>query len=783
MNDDGTVDGWGRRRLGMSVGLLAVIAATPAVLGAVGVRQPWVLGGAAVLAAVLAGLATVTQESYKRASQYAAERSARMVDGCLTSDGKLPKVRDLPDPMAFGTHASRAADGSQGLAAKVSAYVARDSDAVLRAQLTRSGFVLLVGDSTAGKTRTAFEAMSTVLGDHVLIMPGDRTALSVAVATALDIPRCVLWLDDLERFLGVGGLSKIHVTRLLSGGGHHRVILATMRGAEERRLTEVPTRDDDLATMARNAGRETLAQVTCRLRLDRRFTESERARAEEVAALDLSIADAVRHADEYGIGEYLACGPELLRAFENAWEPGVNPRGAALVAAAVDVKRTGFVNPVSKDLLIRLHERYLSARGGHRLRPESLDEAWEWATQPLRATAALLQSTRDDLAVVVFDYIVDEAQRQSVEPPPDAVVLEVLGIADADNADNIGNSLLLTGRYNLAKQAYEHAYGVRCATVGAEHPDTLRSRAGIAEARWELGDFAGAEKEHRAVLLIQRRVLGEEHTQTLNSRFRHALAVWEMGRLTEAETELQDVLTIQRRVLGHEHYETVRTRGGRAWLLQELGANAEAEAEHRAVLDVQQRMLGDSHPDTLINRDGLAMALWRLGRLTDAEREERDVLHLRVRVLGPDHPDTLISRHNLALVLRDRGCRQEALIEHRAVLAARQRTFGADHPATLQSRDNTALVLRDLGQLEEARAEHSAVLAIRRRILGEEHPETLTSRDNHAVVLRELDNLAEAEVEHQIVLDIRVRVLGDGHPHVSVSRDNLAAVRVRRGQN
>jgi tetratricopeptide (TPR) repeat protein len=716
------------------VGLLAVIAATPAVLGVVGVRQPLVLGGATVLAAAFVGLATVVQESYKRASQRAAEQSAQMVEGCLTIDGKLPKVRDLPDPMVFGTHASRAADGSQDPAAKVSAYVARDSDAELREQLTRSGFVLLVGDSTAGKTRAAFEAMAAALGDHVLILPDDRTALPVAVASALDIPRCVLWLDDLERFLGVGGLSRIHVTRFLSGGGHHRVILATMRGAEERRLIEVPVRNDDSATMARNAGRETLAQVTYRVRLDRRFTEPERARAAAVAAFDLNIADAVRHADEYGIGEYLACGPELQRAFENAWEPGANPRGAALVAAAVDVKRAGFVNPVPKDLLTRLHERYLSARGGHRLRPESPGEAWEWATLPLRATAALLQSTPDDSAVVVFDYVVDEAQRRSFEPPPDEVVVEVLGIADADNADNIGNFLLLTGRYNLAKQAYERAYALRCAAAGAEHPDTLRSRAGIAEARWELGDFVGSEAEHRAVLLIEQRVLGDDHPHTLNGRRLHALAVWEMGRLAEAEAELQDVLEAQRRLLGAEHYETVRTRGGRAWLLQELGAYAEAEAEHRAVLDVQLRALGDSHPDTLINRDGLAMALWRLGRLADAEREERDVLRLRIRVLGLEHPDTLISRHNLALVLKDRGCLREALLEHRAVLAVRQLAFGAEHPLTLQSRDNTALVLRDLGQLEEARAEHSAVLAIRRRILGEEHPDTLTSRDNLAAV-------------------------------------------------
>jgi tetratricopeptide (TPR) repeat protein len=756
-------------------GLLAMVVATPAALGAAGVTQPVVLGGATVLAAAVGGFAAVVQERFQRASQRAEDQTTRVVEGCLTlGEGRLPRVRDVPDPIVFGTHPSRSPDGSRGRAGKVSSYVARDADALLHAELARSGFVLLVGDSTAGKTRTAYEAMAAVLPDHVLILPDDRAALPAALAAAADTSRCVLWLDNLERFLGVGGLSGVHVTRLLSGS-RHRVIIATMRGSEERRFTEVPHQEHDPAMRdAVNAARQVLAQVTYRVRLDRMFTSAERDRAGVVAASDASVAEGLRYADEYGLGEYLACGPELRQAFENAWEPGANPRGAALIAAAIDVKRMGVVNPVPKALLTRLHERYLAARGGNRLRPESPDEAWEWVTRRRRATAALLQPTADDSAVVVFDYLVDEAQRRSPEPPPDDVVLEVLRAADADDADIIGSFLLLAGGYKLAKHAFERAYEQRCAVDGAEHPDALLSRAGIAHALWELGDFAGSQAEHRAVLAVQRRVLGEEHPQTLTGRRTHALSVWDLGRLAEAEAELRDVLAVQRRVLGEEHPETVLTRGARAWLLQELGAYAEAEAEHRKVVDTQLRTLGDSHADTLISRHGLAMALWRSGRWEDAEAEQRQVLRLRRQVLGPEHPDTLISRNNLALVLRDRGLLQEALAEHRAVLAVRQRTFGSEHPATLLSRDNIAVVLRDLGTLQEALAEHSAVLGVRRRTLGEEHPDTLVSRDNRAFVLRELGEVAEAEAEHGAVLALRRRTLGEEHPDTLVSRDNRA---------
>jgi hypothetical protein len=63
---------------------------------------------------------------------------------------------------------------------------------------------MLVGDSTAGKSRAAYEAIVT-LPDHVLIVPNDRDAIATAIFEAVHTRRCVLWLDDLENYLGAGG--------------------------------------------------------------------------------------------------------------------------------------------------------------------------------------------------------------------------------------------------------------------------------------------------------------------------------------------------------------------------------------------------------------------------------------------------------------------------------------------------------------------------------------------------------------------------------------------------
>ena len=85
----------------------------------------------------------------------------------VLANGQLPAVRDITDPVWMGVH--RAAALANGVTSEAGAkpgapaYVPRDFDAELRECLAAGGFVLMVGDSTAGKTRAAFEAARSTL--------------------------------------------------------------------------------------------------------------------------------------------------------------------------------------------------------------------------------------------------------------------------------------------------------------------------------------------------------------------------------------------------------------------------------------------------------------------------------------------------------------------------------------------------------------------------------------------------------------------------------------------
>lgn len=285
------------------------------------------------------------QARFERESALRDEQARAIREGCFTlPSGKLPQVRQLSDPLAWGVHPTAASSGSD-----VVPFVPRDVDEELRAQLTKNAFVLVVGDSTAGKSRCAFEAVRAVLPRHTLIIPTAVGSIAATLKAAERYSRCVLWLDDINRWFASPELTREAISQLLTPGKRrHRVVVATLRAAEADNWSTMPEEATALDTYRKVQDLLKLARL---FRLDRLFSPAERERARDYVS-DARIADALEHADEYGLAEYLANGPQRWEEWQNAWSVNTNPqapthpRGAALVAAAVDLRRAGYVSPI-----------------------------------------------------------------------------------------------------------------------------------------------------------------------------------------------------------------------------------------------------------------------------------------------------------------------------------------------------------------------------------------------------------------------------------------------------
>lgn len=679
-----SLSGW------LTVLTIALIGAVPAVLTAAGVRDlRWIVLWTAV-AAIAAPLGKLAIDRLTRQLTHREDLEHQLAKQAL-GGGKY-RMDMIRDPTLLGVHPAILIDvvpGPPGMTSKrMPSYVRRDQHEEIVRNLGPGSFVIVLGDSASGKTRAAFEATANTLPRHYVVAPQRRTELAVAVEAAATRRNSVLWLDDLERFIGADGLTVAAIDRVIAGARHHRVVVATMR-TEELLSLDIVNPDRQLGVE-----QQRIVEQAVQVRLERLFSDEELTRARPLRG-DPRIDDAMRQPRVYGLAEYLAAAPRLLDAWQNAWAPGTRPRSAALVHAAIECRLAGYLSPIPVALVEALHTEFLEDRGGARLRPERLAEAWEWATAPKNnSTTSLLQYVDTD-HVVVFDYLIDHRQRTS---GPDvaarrSVVEAALGASDASTSHDIARTAYRRGQYDVAREAFERTIALQTSAQGEDAVETLTARSEFARVLARLGQYASAAEEHRAVLTVRRRVLGADHADTLS------------------------------------------TRNYLARTLDKLGLPEQAEAEFRAVFEARRHALGEDHPDTLNSRGSLAGVLGRRGEVELAERELRIVLEKRIAKIGPEHPFTLLTRNDIArLLVRRDG--QEAVAQYRSVIDVRTRVLGAKHPETLDSRHELAVAWAEMGNHESAEAELEEVFGARCQVLGDNHPDTISARETLAKLRR-----------------------------------------------
>ncbi|MFB7078813.1 hypothetical protein [Streptomyces sp. NPDC056308] len=261
----------------------------------------------------------------------------------------------------------------------------------------------------------------------------------------------VLWLDDLEGFLGNQG---INPTLLDSLERMNVAIVATMRDS----LFETYANSRGHGVVAeenpsRQIGNRLLRAVEP-VFIDRSWSDREIDRASKT--LDERLADAVAHSNTYGVAEYLAAGPTLMEEWQRAQRVGGHPRGAALVQASVDLARTGFGGAVDIDVLEDLHEKYLSSPA---LRPESWDDAKSWATEVRYGVSGLLIPGEEyEDTWRTFDYLPDAVSRTRHDRSdiPDFIWKEALDLCPEDDERwLIGVHAYMDGRNDFAIAAWE----------------------------------------------------------------------------------------------------------------------------------------------------------------------------------------------------------------------------------------------------------------------------------------------------------------------------------------
>ncbi|WP_344469601.1 tetratricopeptide repeat protein [Kitasatospora kazusensis] len=681
------------------VGIGAVAAA---------VSQVWLSGvpavGVGATAAVLGFLAD------RVAAGTEGRGGASSFGGLLRGrSGRIPLVSQVDDPLAVGVHpAEWSPEGAP-------AYVARDVEPELRRILTDHQFILLLGESTAGKTRLAYETARTLFPERLFVRPLGKEALPLAFEQIRRHRRrgSLLWLDDLECYLGAGGLAERELAALLAERPGQVTVLATMRAEEHRRYdareeSRLTGSDRDLWRTERG-----VIQAARTIRVARRWSEPECERAVRVAE-DPRIERALRSRARFGVCEVLASGPALLDSWRDGWAPGANPRGAALVAAAVDCRRLGLRRPLPQEWLAELHQMYLADRGGEALKPEPLGSAIAWASQAAHATSSLLIGS-PVAGWTAFDYLLDAP---GLGPVPDHLWDGLLPRVGAEDCYGLGLVAHQESRLGRASVALRRA--CEGAVPGADFALAI-----------VLGDSGHPAQAVRALEPILRRraeARGDPDPETLAARHQLAYFTGESGKAAEAVRLFATLVPDTTRHLGPDHADTLAARHQLAYFTGESGNPVEAVRQLRVLLADRERVLGSGHAQTLATRRGLAWFRGCGGELGAAQVDLSLLVTDATALLGPDDPHTLAVRGAWAWFALLTGDPAEAAAELTALAADRSRILGPDHPHTLSTRLHLAHALAALGDPGRARRAAAELLADAERLLEPGHPRTAAIR-------------------------------------------------------
>ena len=478
---------------------LVAVAATAAAGAATVAVWPHAWKWAVIATGLIAAGSPVVQSALSAALLRRSEAAKLIRGGLLGTRGFAGEILPVAAEADLATRVHRAVLEIP--------YICRDAEAEVRLHLSAGTPVLLVGSSMVGKTRMASRLIQEMFPDRGVVIPDTREALASLDAADVRIRRSVIFLDDINRLVGTGGITDGALRRLAAAGN---TIIGTIRASEYDRLQ--PTAE------ARPPEWDVLS-IFERIFITRDLSVAENQRIAQAVA----DPDARARIRKIGLGEYVGAAGHIAEALRLG--PSVCPAGYALVLGVADWQRAGMSMPVPARLLRRLGTPHLARRNRKDLFNKQIYQlALTWATRDINPTAALLQQT-DPGAFVVYDYALDLLSNES-RPIPQTIWKILLENAVPRDLISIGYSALHRRAFEVASEAWRRA---------ADSGD----RKAFPLAAFNLGVLLSAKDVDGARKSYQRAIDSKHHHYAPKAAVNLGILLAEQGDMENAQAAFQ----------------------------------------------------------------------------------------------------------------------------------------------------------------------------------------------------------------------------------------------------
>jgi hypothetical protein len=372
------------------------------------------------------------------------------------------------------------------------------------------------------------------------------------------------------------------------------------------------------------------------------------------------------------------------------------------------------------------------------------------------------------------------------------------------------------GNHEASRDMAQQVYGFWSASLGQDHPDTLKVGRWLGFMLWVVGRFSEAATFNAQLLEIHQRAFGDAHENTMDAinsvtgdrraegdfagaleltRENHQRCVQRFGdddpltlnaahnlgvslRLSGlfAEAGELDDQTWRRKVgiYGSDHSSSLLTQAGLTLDRRESGDYLEARTEHEEIVAKYRMLLGVLHHATLRAIRLQAGMRRKAGDHDGAVEAADEAYEGLLNRYGPAHPETIAAALSRSIGQRQSGDLEQARQTGQDAVNRYRETLGGAHPHTLSSQTDLAVIYRLLGEPDKARELNDGALAGFRARLGDDHPSTMVASINLASDLFALGQVQTA-YEMDMAATARVeRLLGADHPTTLAVTANLA---------
>jgi hypothetical protein len=336
----------------------------------------------------------------------------------------------------------------------------RAHDRVLRAEVASapSGckLIMLVGSSSTGKTRSAVEAIRSSLPDWRLLYPLTAAELTALIARGQVGRETILWLNETQIYLeGSEGADAAAALRGLLASAQSLLAVGTLWPEYWLAYMRPPAFGaPDPYRQARQ-----LLETAVKIDVPDRFSEQDLEEARRRAVRDPRLAVALATQHSHGVTQVLAGGPDLI----DRWHNAPTPYGWAVISAAIDARRLGYLSLPPAEMLQAVAAAYLD--GPQRA---SAPSAWfaaalSYACEPVKGAIGPLTATSHTVGqidgYILADYLDQHGRAaRGAKPVPDSVWAALASHAGLSaDLNRLGTSAANRGRYQHASTLWTAA--------------------------------------------------------------------------------------------------------------------------------------------------------------------------------------------------------------------------------------------------------------------------------------------------------------------------------------